>query len=383
MILSRAPLRVSFLGGSSDIPKHYLRYSGATLSCAIDKYVYVAVMHTPKKHIKVSYTIQEEVEKVDDIKNDIVRNALKHYGITSNIEITVFADIPTVGSGLGGSSAFTCALIVALEKYLNFHSSLIEDKYRIAEIACTIEINYCGWNIGKQDQYASSFGGANYIEYSIDDLVYVSNVDMESLNGSMILIPTYVSRHSNDVLTTVKYRPARKINKSENKTWCQVGADSKSILFNMNRIDPTKPLVITEGEIDSLSVIESGYKNVTSVPFGAGNFQWIEENWDWLEQFEQIICWSDSDEPGIKMRKEVCSRLGNWRCKFVDIPKDMALPDGKIQFCKDANEVLYHFGKNKVLELIGNAQELPTLPVKRFFKISTPTSYLMGSLPFL
>jgi archaellum biogenesis ATPase FlaH/5S rRNA maturation endonuclease (ribonuclease M5) len=168
---------------------------------------------------------------------------------------------------------------------------------------------------------------------------------------------------SNDVLTLVKYRPSRKVSKAETKSWCQQGADTKQILFNMNRIDPTKPLCILEGEIDSLSVIEAGFSNAISVPLGAGNFQFIEENWEWLEQFDSVICWSDSDDPGIKMRKEVCSRLGNWRCKYVDIPTDLVNKKGEPVVCKDANEVLFYCGKDKVLELIANAQELPIVGV--------------------
>jgi D-glycero-alpha-D-manno-heptose-7-phosphate kinase len=107
MILVRSPLRVSFLGGMSDIPNHYNEFGGAVLSTAIDKYVYVSVMRTPQRHIKITYSKQELVTKVDDIQNEIVKNCLKYYEIVSNVEITTFADIPTVGSGLAGSSEST------------------------------------------------------------------------------------------------------------------------------------------------------------------------------------------------------------------------------------------------------------------------------------
>ncbi len=163
----------------------------------------------------------------------------------------------------------------------------------------------------------------------------------------------------NDVLTVVKYRPARKVKKGENKYWSQVGADARSILFNMNRIDPTKPLIISEGEGDALSIIESGYKNVVSVPFGSQSFKWIEENFDWLEQFDKIIIWSDNDEAGIKMRREACARLGVWRTLYVDLPPTLEDEDGKSYSVKDINEVLYLFGKQKVIDFIENAQEMP------------------------
>ncbi|MFA5559253.1 MAG: CHC2 zinc finger domain-containing protein [Methanofastidiosum sp.] len=163
---------------------------------------------------------------------------------------------------------------------------------------------------------------------------------------------------SNDVLTTVKYRPGRKIKKSETKNWFQKNADTTPLLFNMNRINPSQPLLITEGELDCLAAIEAGYKNAVSVPFGAGNQTWIETNWDFLEQFNKIIIWSDADESGIKMKRSVIPRLGQWRCYEVDPPTSIEI-NGKIKHVKDINEVLFYFGKEKVLEVINSAKEMP------------------------
>ena len=85
---------------------------------------------------------------------------------------------------------------------------------------------------------------------------------------------------TNDVLTMVKYRPARTIEKhsGQPKTWCQKDSDTSALLFNMNRVNTSKPLLITEGETDCASAIEAGYINTVSVPLGAGNLHWIEEN---------------------------------------------------------------------------------------------------------
>ena len=108
------------------------------------------------------------------------------------------------------------------------------------------------------------------------------------------------------------------------------------------------------GNCDALAVIESGFKNVVSVPFGAGNEKWIDTNWDFLEQFEKIIMWSDNDEPGLKLRRNACSRLGAWKTYYIDLPKEI---DGiKV---KDANEVLFNFGKQKVLDVIDEVKEYP------------------------
>ncbi len=205
MILAKAPLRVSFFGGGSDIPTHFAKWGGATISTAIDKYVYVAVMYTPHDHIKISYSKQECVTDVEDIQNEIVRNALKFFGIKSNIEITSFADIPTIGNGLGGSSAFTCALIKTLSAYLGYE---YVNPYLIAKTACHIEIDLCDWKIGMQDQFASAFGGMNYIEYTNElgnNRVDVKRLDSNSIENYMILIPTHIEHHAAKILDNINF----------------------------------------------------------------------------------------------------------------------------------------------------------------------------------
>ena len=162
----------------------------------------------------------------------------------------------------------------------------------------------------------------------------------------------------NDTLLTVKLRPSRKIGKNDKtpKEWYLDNYDYTPILYNMNRADYSNgALVITEGQIDCLSVIEAGYYNVVSVPGGTANMKWIEETFEWLEKFDQIIIWSDQDEAGLKLRREVIARLGQWRCKFVEIPEELQ----RIKEIKDANAILYEYGKQTVLDLIANAQETP------------------------
>jgi D-glycero-alpha-D-manno-heptose-7-phosphate kinase len=205
MILAKAPLRVSFFGGGSDIPTHFATWGGATISTAIDKYVYVAVMHTPHDHIKVSYSKLECVDHVEDLQNEIVKNALKFFGIKSNIEITSFADIPTVGNGLGGSSAFTCALIKALSAYLGYEYI---NPYGVAKTACHIEIDLCGWKIGMQDQFASAFGSMNYIQYRGEmgsPQFHIKRLDSNAIENYMILIPTNVEHHAAKILDNINF----------------------------------------------------------------------------------------------------------------------------------------------------------------------------------
>lgn len=176
---------------------------------------------------------------------------------------------------------------------------------------------------------------------------------------------------TNDVLTMVKYRPARTVEKhsGQPKTWCQKDADTSALLFNMNRVNTSKPLLITEGEIDCASAIETGYINTVSVPLGAGNLHWIEENWDWLNNFESIIIWSDNDEAGIKMRKECIYRLGTWRTKYISTPEFFEKENGKRVPLKDINDCLQVGGKEFVMNLISEAKDVPVKSVVDYSEI--------------
>lgn len=154
-------------------------------------------------------------------------------------------------------------------------------------------------------------------------------------------------RNQNGELLLVKYRPSRKVAKGENKLWCQKDKDTSPLLFGMDKINPLKPLLITEGEIDSLVAIECGFTNAVSVPFGAKNYSWIESNFEWLEQFEKIIVWADNDTAGEEMKKEVVPRLGEYRCFVVSCSE------------KDANVLLFKKGKEAVLKAIEEAKDVP------------------------
>ena len=177
---------------------------------------------------------------------------------------------------------------------------------------------------------------------------------------------------TNDVLTMVKYKPSHKIQHGQAKCWCQAGADTAPLLFNMNRINVNSPLLICEGEPDCLSAIEAGFKNAVSVPLGSSNLHWIDENLEWLDQFESIIICADNDDAGVKMQKECVPRLGSWRTKVVDIP---AIPIGNTgRVTKDLNEILYICGKDKVLELILDAKDSPVPSVADLSDVE-PTEY--------
>lgn len=142
----------------------------------------------------------------------------------------------------------------------------------------------------------------------------------------------------------------RKTKKSEGpKMWFEKGTNVNT-LFNMDKVNISEPLLITEGEFDCLSAIESGFKNTVSIPSGVnGTNEWITSNWTFIEQFEEIIIWFDNDEAGIKGAREVFNRLPNASVKIV-----------RCEIANDINELLHKYGKMAILKQIEKATT-PTL----------------------
>src|SRR5580658_4030156 len=114
MIVSKTPLRMSFVGGGSDLPAFYLEEVGAVLSTSIDQYMYIAVNRKFDGRIRLSYSRTEEVDRREELDHPLVREALAMTGVEGGIEIASMADIPSKGSGLGSSSTYTVGLLNAL-----------------------------------------------------------------------------------------------------------------------------------------------------------------------------------------------------------------------------------------------------------------------------
>ena len=155
-------------------------------------------------------------------------------------------------------------------------------------------------------------------------------------------------------LVLVKYRPSHSLKKGDVKTWCQKGADTSNVLWNMNHVRPSGSLLICEGEIDCCSFIQAGFYQTVSVPLGAQNFKWIEENWDFLQGFDTIIIAGDNDKAGQKMIKEACARLS-----FTNVKYDESNVFKESTRTKDANDVLQLFGESYLFNLVLNAKETP------------------------
>ena len=201
MIISRTPLRMSFVGGGSDLPSYYRRNGGAVLSTSIDKYMYVSVNKKFDDNIRLSYSITENESDIWKIKHPIVRNTLNFLDIQGGVEITSISDIPSQGSGLGSSSSYTVALLHALYTYKGESVS----KEELGRLSSHIEIDLCGDRIGKQDQYAAAFGGLNLIEFNEDDSVTVNPVvcdfkTIQKVEESIIVFYTGRTRSASTLL---------------------------------------------------------------------------------------------------------------------------------------------------------------------------------------
>lgn len=201
MIISRTPLRMSFVGGGSDLPVFYRKHGGAVVSTAINQYVYITVNPKFDQGIRVSYSRTEEASKVDRIRHPLVREALKLTGIQGGIEITSVADIPAKGTGLGSSSSFTVGLLHALHAHSERHASAEQ----LARECCEIEIERCQEPIGKQDQYAAAYGGLNHIRFLPDDSVIVEPIickreTLGQMQDRMLVFYTGLTRSASEVL---------------------------------------------------------------------------------------------------------------------------------------------------------------------------------------
>lgn len=164
MIVSSAPLRVSFNGGGTDMPGYFRNKSGNCLTLTLNKNVYVSANKSFGKQFRVAYSKIEVVDNIAEIEHPIVRNSLILLGIKDYLEIVSVADIPSSGSGLGSSSAFTISLLNSLSKYMGKSYSRID----LAKMACEVELEMCGEPIGKQDQYAIALGGLNHFTFKPD-----------------------------------------------------------------------------------------------------------------------------------------------------------------------------------------------------------------------
>ena len=203
-VITRTPLRISFFGGGSDIKKFYIKNKGEVISSAINKFIYVTIKKHGKtfdERFRLNYQKSENIDKIDDIKNNIIRESLKYLNINEPLYISTIADIPSM-SGLGSSSAFTVGLLKGLFALKNKKIN----KKKLAELACKIEIDILKSPIGKQDQYAATYGGMNrfvFTKENVSILPLEKKIKPEELFKNLQLFFTGIYRSSYKVLSSL------------------------------------------------------------------------------------------------------------------------------------------------------------------------------------
>jgi len=205
MVISQTPLRVSLLGGGTDFKDFYMKEGGAVLSLAIDKYIYVIAKERFDDKIYLNYSKKEIIDSVTEIKHELIRESMRKTGIRSGIEVTILADVPSEGSGLGSSSSVTVGLLNAFYAYQGVQVTA----EHLAREACEIEIDILGKPIGVQDQYIAAYGGICFFEFQKDGNIKVEKLPISSelkrkLVSNLLIFFTNKTRRSETILSEQK-----------------------------------------------------------------------------------------------------------------------------------------------------------------------------------
>jgi len=205
MIITQTPLRISLAGGGTDFRGFYEQEDGFVVSSAIDKYVFVIVKERFDDRIYINYMKKEIVDYVDEIQHELVREAMKITGVEHGVEITMLADVPSEGSGLGSSSSITVGLLNALYMYQGEQVPA----ERLAREACEIEIERCSKPIGVQDQYIAAYGNLRTFRFRASGQVEVERIPLSDtqkrvLGSNLLLFFTAKTRKSSVILTEQK-----------------------------------------------------------------------------------------------------------------------------------------------------------------------------------
>lgn len=178
-----------------------------------------------------------------------------------------------------------------------------------------------------------------------EDVCRAYNITTQSKADNVIVFPFY---DADGIMQTVKYRKADFVKgRDKCKEWFE--PDTKPILFGMRQCSGTDRLIICEGQLDSLSVIESGLDNAVSVPNGANGFTWVEHCFDFVNQFDEVVIFGDCENGKISLVDEFVKRFPKKRTRIVRMIDYLGE--------KDANDILRKYGKEAVVKCVENAEQ--------------------------
>lgn len=244
MIISRTPFRLPLGGGGTDLPSYYQEHGGFLVTAALGLHMNICINEPAMlDQIKLNYSQVElvDLDKIDEIKHEIVRETLKYLQIKKPLEISSMADIAS-GTGLGSSSSYTVGLLNGLNSLLRRHISVQE----LAEEACKIEMEFLKKPVGKQDQYAAAFGGIIALEVDPTGKVQVEKLDLQTefiteLQHRLMIFYTNIQRDANEIL-----------GEQQTQILKRNGCDALEAMHRIKRIGREIKEALKEEDIDAL-----------------------------------------------------------------------------------------------------------------------------------
>jgi len=251
MLIVRSPVRISFGGGGTDLPSYYERFDGGVLSAAINKYFYTILQKRTDGKIQIISADLRTMETWQDIaRMEVCGNALeiplavlKEFGREVSVNLFLASEIPP-GTGLG-SSASVC---VNLTKLLATYHHLSLSKYDLAERAFHIARNVLNRPVGKQDEYASAFGGLNFISFFRDGKTQVEPLHLEpelirELQSCLMLCFTGESHHSWTIL------------REQEESTRKIGGGSIEYLHEIRKLAEPMKAALLAGELNQFGLL--------------------------------------------------------------------------------------------------------------------------------
>jgi D-glycero-alpha-D-manno-heptose-7-phosphate kinase len=208
LLIARAPVRISFGGGGTDLPAYYTQFDGAVLSTAINRYIYTFIsrgasdaLQIISSDFRVFYRHEAGMEFSTDGELGLAKAVLREFDASDGLDVFLASQIPP-GTGLGGSGAVAVSMITALAAWHGRNFSKID----IAETACDISINKLKLPSGKQDEYGATMGGLNQIVFTrngttVNPVIAPPGV-LEALQRRLMLFFTGKSRNSEKILNS-------------------------------------------------------------------------------------------------------------------------------------------------------------------------------------